>query len=56
VSGPDAERWEVYTVIEDTDTTDGLIQADGSCACEPVAVGAVTSAATESTGEITSCC
>ncbi|MFF0489361.1 ArsI/CadI family heavy metal resistance metalloenzyme [Nocardia sp. NPDC004068] len=43
VSGPDAERWEVYTVLADTETFDGTTRfddADALRACCGTAEGA----------------
>lgn len=41
VTAPDAEQWEVYTVLADADTFGGsdLPLADAACECAPRAIG-----------------
>lgn len=41
VNAPDDEQWEVYTVLEDSDTfgTSTLPMADASCDCAPKTAG-----------------
>ena len=40
VSGPDEERWEVYTVLADAEGEDALGGDERCCTAEPLAIGA----------------